>query len=181
MLLRLAVLCVLGSAGLADELELSLRGPTETVQVVGSTVQLEAVLINRSSRPIKVVKPSDGSETGWREPHLFYTAERLEGEVWEEVPAQPIFRCGMFDANWPKDVVVLKSGESLPLNAGLVALQTVFSLAPGVYRFRLHYRYRQGKGTASRAGYPVPESLRGVKPFETVSPPLQLRFTESAR
>ena len=180
MLLCLAILYVLGSAGVADELELSLRGPAETVQVLGHALQLEAVLINRSSRPIKVVKPGDGSESGWREPYLFYTAERRKGEMWEQVPAQPIFRCGLFNTNWPNDVVVLKSGESLPLNSGLVALQTVFALSPGVYRFRLHYRYSQGKNDESRAGHAIPDSLRGVKPFEVVSSPLELRFVESA-
>src|SRR5262245_13942734 len=65
-------------------------------------VLIDARLVNRSrDRSHLVVRPGDGSDAGWREPHVFCTVEVDSGDgVWREGPNQELLRCGNHAADW---------------------------------------------------------------------------------
>jgi hypothetical protein len=78
----------------------------------------EVVLANGSKdRAYPVVLSSDGSEVGWREPHVFYTVEKRtpRSTAWQPAPERPLARCGNYDEDWGKDVVSLEPGRSVVL------------------------------------------------------------------
>lgn len=178
-LLVLAALPLLGSSESPPGLQVRLFEPAERSIKVGERVRLRGQLSNRSGSQVLVVKPGDGSESGWREPYIYYSAQRWRDGRWEEVERQPIGRCGLFNSDWTKDVVALKPGQSLELGDWLPDLESSFQLDPGKYRFYLHYQYSQGANKESKAGFPVPESLEGVPAYEVVSnKPVELTVTE---
>src|SRR6185436_6249645 len=88
-------------------LEARLQGPGTFEP--GQPIPLDLSVRNRSAgRKHRVVKPGDGSEAGWREPHVFFTAEkeRRPGE-WKPLERFGLPRCGVFDRDWEKDVMDL--------------------------------------------------------------------------
>ena len=118
-------------------LEVTWTGPK--VIEVGDRLPVSASLVNDSKTTTHpVVKVGDGSELGWREPFVYWTAtiDRGDGKP-IEVPKQRYRRCGLFDYDWPKDVVALRPFETLPVDvhpllefqqAGRVRLQAHYSL-----------------------------------------------------
>lgn len=168
------------------ERDLTLVALRNSARVIppGGRIDVSLELVNRSpARTYPVVKPGDGSEVGWREPHLYYTAQQLNAQGdWEEVPAELISRCGNYDAYWHDEVLLLPPGIGLPLsgwghNAGFaLELQR-----PGPVRLFAHYRYTgMPSGVdlfASReASGEVPGRLRDVPPFGLVSAPVELEI-----
>jgi hypothetical protein len=120
-----------------------------------------------------VVKPGDGTCFGWRDPYVYFTAERLAADGrWVPVERAPFIRCGIFDENWPKDVVDLKPGERLALEHPCT-IPLDFQ-RPGRVRMVGHYAYR---ATGGKRGGPRPEDLRGrmagVPLFEVTSEPVE--------
>jgi len=144
----------------------------------GEPIQLDITLKNTSNERIyPVVKPGDGSEVGWREPHVFYTAwiDKGDGD-WQEVPKAEIGRCGLFNAQWQKDVVELWPGKSIELKQWLVSPQRALELQePGRVRLHVHYRYRGGLvGKDPKTGKTFDTGkMRGMPPFELVSKPVE--------
>ncbi len=89
-----------------------------------------------------VVKASDGSECGWREPYVHFTAEQLWQGKWEAIPRQGIGRCGLYANEWWKDVVELKPGEKLVVAKG--SYPAFRMPTDGKLRLRGYYEYRGG-------------------------------------
>lgn len=136
---------------------------------VGEDVPVKATMRNSSDRTVAALKPGDGSESGWREPHVYYTAKKLRGKEWLDVPPRVIRRCGVYNPAWQKDVVSLAPGETLNLGSWLPGPEAYFNLTPGRYRFQLHYVYGAG-GNARAGGAPsVPAALKGVPSFHLTS------------
>lgn len=79
--------------------------------------RFEVVLANRSAdRTYPIVMSSDGSESGWREPHVWYTLDkRVAGGPWTAAPPEPLARCGNYDSDWTKDVTALAPGKEVTL------------------------------------------------------------------
>src|SRR3954468_2051189 len=91
------------------DLVLTLRRNTTDAFEIDHPPGFEIVLANRSrDRSYPIVLSSDGSESGWREPHVFYTVEKRTGTgPWQAAAALQMLRCGNYDADWTKDVVSL--------------------------------------------------------------------------
>ncbi len=158
------------TAAPADDLRVEARLKTPTVIEPGQRVEVEALLINTSRTAThRVVKPNDGSEVGWREPEVFYTAETDSGDgIWRPVAKGAGGRCGLFAQDWPRDIIDLKPGESIKLE-WLSSPQWALDLPQsGKVRLRLHYAWqRQGK---RRAGIdPETTAMAGIAPYEIVS------------
>lgn len=159
-------------------LEATLTTPS-TIQP-GKPVRVKSRIVNRSkTETYKLVRPGDGSECGWREPHVFFSAETLSPRGRRlPVPKREIGRCGMFDATWQDDVIELKPGDSLDLHSWMPAAHYALDFQQaGPTEVRLHYQYR--RGTAARGGKtgkrPVDRGPMGaVPPFDLVSKPLRL-------
>lgn len=144
-------------------------------------VPIEVEIVNRSTTAQVVVLPGDGSEVGWREPHVFFTAEVLADDGrWNAAPQPLRARCGLYDANWLHDVVRLAPGETRRLHwmGPLPQLPE-----RGRARIRAHYVY---KATPPKRAWdasestPVPGGLGdmdGVAPFELISAPLEVTLS----
>lgn len=150
---------------------------TNTIEP-GEYIGLAVALVNRSeTTAYAVVKPGDGSEVGWREPHVFVTAERqIVDNTWEDVPPVPLLRCGLFDSDWQKDVVHLGPHESIELGAS--PNETLELQQAGRVRLRVHYRYKAGVLAEGMDGerYIDLGKMAGIPAFEIVSPPIELEI-----
>jgi hypothetical protein len=139
----------------------------------GTLPLVSATLVNTSKKVThRVIKPGDGSDVGWREPHVYWTAtiDRGDGK-WVDVPKADYGRCGLFGGDWPKSAIRLAPGEKIPLNQEpLLEFQQA-----GRVRLRAHYSYEEGRGKLSRSRV-APERLDvliGVPAFEIVSEPVE--------
>jgi hypothetical protein len=154
-------------------LQVALKSPV-TIQV-GEQVDVSIVVRNQSrDTAYSLVAPGDGSEAGWREPHVYFTATLDKGNgVSKVVPTARYARCGLFDPAWQKDARTLKPGEELPLKNWLVSPSTMLEFQePGHVRLVAHYSYRAGiavKGTKQS----VVGLMAGVPVFELVSVPVE--------
>lgn len=165
------------------ESDLAIEARLPKVVEVGESVQPEINLINRSGHAsYLIVKPGDGSGIGWREPHVYYSAEIDLGDGrWQPVPRKPIGRCGVYDSDWQKDIVELKPGEKLPINTWLPTPDmTLDLLQPGKMRLYAHYAYNGGKADKTRkdelAQIDVGK-MKGVPAFELTSAPVEFELT----
>jgi len=144
----------------------------------GQPVRLDIHLKNTSNERIySVVRPGDGSEVGWREPHVFYTARIDTGDGnWQEVPKATVLRCGNFDAQWQNDVVELWPGKSIELKDWLAPPAMALEMQQaGRVRLCVHYRYRGGvTGKDPKTGKAFDTGkMRGMPAFELVSKPVE--------
>src|SRR5262245_3541937 len=139
----------------------------------GTDPWVELTLVNTSQTiTYPVVRPGDGSEVGWRDPHVFFTAELLgPDDRWTPVPKADSFICGSFAWDWPKDVIDLKPGEKLEVNRSGPHLEFQ---KPGKVHLVGHYAYR---ATSGKRGEPRPEDqrgrMKGVPLFHVVSNPVE--------
>lgn len=167
------------AAQITADLRIEAEVLTSGVLQVGTPVQLGATLVNRSETVThRVVAPGDGSESGWREPHVYYTGQRQAGDgTWTDLERRGIGRCGMYDRNWHDEVRELGPGESIDLNPWTALPAQVFDLgSAGKFRVRVHYRYAGGtlgKGVSERAD---PGPMKGVPAFDLVSKPIEFEI-----
>lgn len=134
------------------QLQVSLKTPSKIH--LGEPIQLQMSLWNQSKdQTYFVVKPGDGSDAGWREPYIFYTAQYVIkvdhcGHQTEEVPPETIGRCGLFSGSWMKDEVPLKPQEKLDITSDMILLpsQALKFQKPGHVRLFVHYAYQSGHG-----------------------------------
>jgi hypothetical protein len=158
-------------------LDLSLSTP-ETIET-GQRVGVKLRLRNRSrSRTHLVVAPGDGSEVGWREPHLFFTAEIEDAAGnWRPVDPGGYGRCGLYDFEWEKSITALKPRETLDLGPWIPAPNVMLDLGlPGRVRLRAHYAYRAGAANKGGSVTTPPPAMTGVPSFEIVSRPVEIRI-----
>lgn len=143
----------------------------------GEAVVLEINLVNNSKeRGYFVVEPGDGSEMGWREPHVYYTAMVKHKDEWIDVPAANLARCGLFDAAWQNDVVKLDPGKKVKIEKWLIGPERALDLQkPGLVRLLVHYKYGGGKvGKGERSGVSGDlGKMTGMPAFEIVSKPVE--------
>jgi hypothetical protein len=142
---------------------------------VGVTLRLR----NRSrTRTHAVVEPGDGSEIGWREPHVFFTAERETAPgTWVPVATAPYARCGLYAPDWQTSIVSLAPGRSIALSGWLADPSVMLDLrTPGRVRVRAHYAY--GAGARTRGPTTPPAQLAGVPAFEIVSRPITITIVD---
>lgn len=141
-------------------------------------IQVDVWIENRSETDTyPLVKPGDGSEVGWREPFVFYTAEAKSGNgKWRTIKQASLLRCGNYDSDWQKDVVQLAPGQKLTIGGGIPTPNAMLEFHDGEQiRLQVHYAYRQGRGIrTSGEGSKVDTRQMGDTPaFELVSAPVE--------
>jgi len=176
-----ALLAVLPSfAALAADapegLRLEAKAAATSVEA-GAPIEIRVRLVNGSKTATHpVVRSNDGSEAGWREPHVFWSASRV-GEDGQDAPltAGAIGRCGLYANDWTKDVTRLAPGEAIDLEWMMPVGHSFDLQEAGHYRIVAHYAWRAGKTEKGGPGAPpTPEAiaaagLAGVAPYELVS------------
>jgi hypothetical protein len=166
------------SAGHAD-LELVARVAGTAPKHSWWPLSMEVDLVNRSTTTSHaIVLPGDGSNAGWREPHVYFTAEVLaEDGAWVATPMRGGGRCGNYDPYWLDEIVRLAPGASQRLG-WMGPLPTLPE--HGRVRVRAHYAYNAtppGREWSDTDRSPPPGGLgemEGVAPFELVSAPIEL-------
>jgi hypothetical protein len=169
---------VVGGLPRADverDLTLTLRQPKAAPLEREQDPHLEVVLANRSTdRTYPVVLSSDGSEAGWREPHVWYTVERrVAGGRWEAAPQEPLLRCGNYDEDWAKDLVQLAPGKELTLPWFRFYDQWDLDGASAL-RVVAHYAY----GDHAKDVRKVPPALHTMPAYALASNALELPLDE---
>ncbi len=144
-----------------------------------STWPTAATLVNRGERERWLVRPNDGSDQGWREPHVFYSAEMESAPgVWQPVPLRDdLSRCGNYATDWYSDVTSLAPGAAMKLEWMDDPGRSFDFGASGHVRLYAHYEYDGGaKRSFQDSSHPVdpPRQLDGLGAFAVVSAPLEL-------
>jgi hypothetical protein len=152
-------------------LVLKLTGPARIKPA--ENPKLEIRLVNRSKRSAhRVVLPNDGSESGWREPHVYLTAT----SGGRAVKGRPIGRCGMFAVDWHRDVVVLAPGQSVDLTSRYLPARMTLALpAKGKVKLVAHYDYGAGKEVNTRSVRGT-GSMGKTPAFDLVSKPIEIEM-----
>jgi DNA polymerase III delta prime subunit len=162
---------------LAIDVERKDRGAIEP----GQWLEMRARIRNAGSSDRKVVLSSDGSEVGWREPHVWWTAyvQAPGSECAIEVPPQVVSRCGMFDHDWHDEVIELDAGDARDLEwLGNPSYSLdLASMPEGTVTLFLHYAYTAGKVGKSSASEAVDLGpMAGEAAFEVVSNPIVMEL-----
>jgi hypothetical protein len=160
---------------------LRLEAAAEATAVdAGYPIAITVRLVNRSKTLTHpVVRSNDGSEVGWREPHVFWTATWVEADD-RETPIEPrgLGRCGLYSADWTKDVTRLAPGESIDVE-WMSHVHHAFDLQKeGLVRITAHYVWRGGKAKGLPPGTKSTDFglMTGVPPYELRSNPVDVRI-----
>lgn len=101
-------------------------------------VEVTGTLKNEDSKPVVLVEPGDGSESGWRTPVLSWRARRIEPGRVTEVPLEPGARCGLMNGPDPeKEVFKLAPGASRRLSGWALVVPRLEPM--GLYEVELTY------------------------------------------
>lgn len=159
------------------KLELSLKHGFASIEL-GQQIEVEAAIRNVSPDPQQVVLPGDGSDMGWREPHVLYIGEIDVGDgkptplPWAD---GGLGRCGNSDTEWRDEVVTIPPGGVQPLGHWIGAPSDELSMQrPGLVSLTLKYSYTAGGGAASFD----PGAMGTTPAFVLLSNKLKFRLTE---
>ena len=124
----------------------------------GEALPLAFYVVNRSARPLEVLRSLDASDVGWRYPKIDVEIRDAKGRLVED-PAMG--RCGMVNPLTADDFVELASGARFELfgenSFGHYKLRHTDQLASGRYTVTLHYDLRF---EAAQKGGPVDAALQ---------------------
>jgi hypothetical protein len=184
VLLSFATLALGGDPPQGLELDLALKtaGPVQP----GERIDYALKLVNRSRAPHKVVRPNEGSESGWREPHVFWTATLVGPDGAEKpVAARTPEHQGLVAAEWWKDVTTLAPATWFAIDR-MTPLAEAFDVQEdGKLRIVAHYTWNEGKDARHDpmgGGGAAPADLggmKGIEPYELVSKPVDIEIRRS--
>ncbi len=145
----------------------------------GQPVVVELSITNRSKETKHyAVKPGDGSEAGWREPHLSFSAtlERPDGKR-EEVKPLSYGRCGLFDAIWQADIVELEPGETVTFKDWVPYANHFLDFEQaGKVELRVHYSYDGPRGLKGQRCGVLQHPIRATPAYTLVSKPVRFEI-----
>ena len=130
-------------------------------------------LVNHEKYPVIVVKPGDGSDCGWRTPHITWSMneKKLGG----------IGGCANINPLAAHEVVELKAGERLPLEEWL-RVPPLEHMKAGVYRLSIEYDHRPdmkwGVFPQKKQESKTMVRIRNSKPIKAISNVVEIRVEE---
>lgn len=159
------------------DLRLEITGPR--TMAATDFPELKGTIRNVSKRAHAIVLPGDGSDAGWRDPVISFTAFIDEGDgCWKPMPRAAVGRCGLFDPDWSDEIVRVKAGTSRALDP--LWAWPHFEWKKGKVRLFVHYTWTGGtaeKGRSAGTRSIDPGAMAKEKPFELVSNALELEIT----
>lgn len=160
------------------DLVLEVTGPTHATATDLPAVSGKLRNVSRR-RAHAIVLPGDGSEVGWRDPVISFTAFIDEGDgCWQVLPPAVVGRCGLFDPDWSDEIVALRPGTTRSIDP--LWASPFFAWRPGKVRLFVHYAWTGGEATKSRGGGGIsfdPRAMRREAPYELISNPIELEIT----
>jgi hypothetical protein len=134
-------------------------------------------LVNRSkTTSYPIVLSNDGSESGWREPTIGWTAEMKTSGTWQAVPKVRVLRCGLYAQDWTTDVKTIAPGERIELP--WFALWGMGEVGDATHvRFVAHYAY----GEHARDKSKVPPILHAMPEYAIASTPFEIEVKRPLR
>jgi hypothetical protein len=152
------------------DLALEIHRPTTAPYEEDRNPHLGVTLVNRSRVAYPIVLSNDGSEVGWREPHVWFSLERRTASgPWTVVPPPQLLRCGLYARDWTQDVVSLPPGDRTELPWFWFDPSAALGDTTSI-RVTAHYAY----GAHARDKSKVPPVLHSMPEYELVSPPLEM-------
>ena len=108
----------------------------------------------------KIIMPGDGSESAWREPYIYFTADfKDENGKWKKLEKLGSLRCGSFEAEWQKDTVTINPAQKIQIYE--MASENIIRFfnipSSGTIRLTAHYDYKQGQHSKE-----IPKDYKGV-------------------
>ncbi len=112
----------------------------------------------------KIIMPGDGSESAWREPYIFFTAEfKDENRKWKQLKKLGSLRCGLFDAEWQKDTATINPLQKIQIYK--MASENIIRFfdfpSSGTIRLTAHYDYKQGENQKEHASE-IPKDYKEI-------------------
>lgn len=112
----------------------------------------------------KIVLPGDGSESAWREPYVYFTADfKAENGKWKQLKKNGSLRCGLFDAEWQKDTIKISPAQKIQIYK--MASENIIKFfdtpSNGIIRLTAHYDYKQGRNPKEHANE-IPKDYKNV-------------------
>ncbi len=158
------------------DLELRLKSSSPRKRELGQPIDVAVSIRNGStSQHHPAVLSGDGSEMGWREPHVWYSGFVDAGDgCWQPLEPRRTGRCGMFDEDWRDEVVTLAPGQSEPLQWLASPANALAMEVTGRVRLYAHYAYRAG--TKTRGETADLGAMEGIEAFELVSNPIEFEL-----
>lgn len=150
---------------------------TQERYAFGEVPVFELGFQNRTSGPLHVVMPCDGSQHGLRTPSYAWTLERVDGEP---VATELLGLCGTVNPLMPTDFQVVAPDTMLPIPVGECWLGPpgfpVTWLEPGRYRVRLTYSWDPSKVDPQRLQGEVGEKVQSTPKLELASAPVEFEI-----
>ena len=172
----LLLTAILAAGDPAADLQITLELVGAPISARGEYRSVKATMFNTSKTDSHwVVRTGDGSEMSWREPSVWLTAEADTGTGFQPVDRGEMGRCGMYDHDWPKDVVELKPGGKMELSWLPSVTWSLDLPNNGKVKVRLHYAWqRPGVRRSGIKPESVDSPIKNVAPYEIISAPLEL-------
>lgn len=144
----------------------------------GRDPHFKVFLVNRSkTTSYPIVVSNDGSEAGWREPTIGFTAEKKTAAGnWEAAPKGQVLRCGLYAQDWTRDLRTIAPGERIELPWFYFAPLEDVGDATRV-RFVAHYAY----GEHARDKSKVPPALHAMPEYAIASAPFEIEVKRPLR
>lgn len=137
-------------------------------------LEVTGTLENEGTKPVVLVEPGDGSESGWRTPVLSWHARRIEPGRVRDIPLDPGPRCGLMNGPDPqREIFRLAPGASRRLSGWPLVVPPLGP--PGLYEVELIYRNDPRIGFRGEIlGDPARSPYAGSMACTAVSNPLRI-------
>lgn len=140
-----------------------------------------------------IIKPSDGSESAWREPYIYFKIELKKDKEWLPLKAGLTLRCGLFDADWQKDVFRLQANQKEQIyEMAFANILAGFEIpSNGIIRIQAYYDYKQGQhpkdhkhvipeAYTATLEQEIPQSIKTIPPFVLESNSIEIEIKNKA-
>lgn len=159
------------------DLRLEIRGPKRMAK--SDFPELSGTIRNVSrKRAHAIVLPGDGSDAGWRDPVISFTAFIDEGDgCWKPLASASNGRCGLFDHDWSDEIVEVRAGGSKSIDP--MWAHPFFEWKRGTVRLFVHYAWTGGTAAKGGGGPPAFDigAMAKERPYELISNAIELEVT----
>ena len=149
----------------------------------GNKPTFKLTVTNNSSKyAYPMVKPGDGSEVGWRSPHVYSTVEFLGADkTWQEVKPPILGRCGLYNSQWEDDIFDLKPKTSLEIKDWISA-ECASQQFVAAGKYRIVWRYvvdnKLSKANLGSDSKEEPAEVKKIGNFQLASKPIEIEVTK---